>query len=126
MSNKPVYDFSSVDYEYDYAHEGERKIYYSRVLRKQDGQPYHFVDLVRVPPDADIGIHTHALDNQEMYIFITGHGSMHVDGEEFAVGPGSVVINRPGGTHGLINTGSEEMQIVVVEVPHQPNATPSP
>ena len=41
---------------------------------------------------------------------------MHLDGREFAVGPGNVVVNRPGGQHGLENTGRAALRLFVVEV----------
>jgi len=41
---------------------------------------------------------------------------MMLDGREFEVGPGDVVLNQPGGTHGLLNVGDEELRIVVIEV----------
>jgi mannose-6-phosphate isomerase-like protein (cupin superfamily) len=42
---------------------------------------------------------------------------MYLDGEEFEVEPGHVIVNRPGGTHGLKNIGNSELKLVVVEVP---------
>jgi len=41
---------------------------------------------------------------------------MKLDGQEFEVGPGHVILNGPGGTHGLRNIGDEELRIVVIEV----------
>ena len=41
---------------------------------------------------------------------------MELDGEVFEVGPGDVVMNRPGGTHGLKNVSGAELRLVVVEV----------
>jgi mannose-6-phosphate isomerase-like protein (cupin superfamily) len=72
--------------------------------------------LVRVPAGADIGLHTHAPDNEEMYIIVSGVGRMHVDGQEFIVGAGDVIVNRPGGSHGLVNVGETTLDLVVVEV----------
>lgn len=98
------------------AHDGSAPILSSRPLHGPDGSPWSFIDLVRVPVGADIGIHTHTADNEEMYIIISGTGRMHVDGEEFEVGPGDVIVNAPGGTHGLVNTGNSDLTLVVVEV----------
>jgi mannose-6-phosphate isomerase-like protein (cupin superfamily) len=70
-----------------------------------------------MPPAADIGRHTHSLDNEEIYIVISGHGLMCLDDHEFAVGPGHVIINRPGGTHALKNTGNTDLRLIVIEVP---------
>ena len=47
---------------------------------------------------------------------VSGKGLMTLDDREFEVGPGHVIVNRPGGTHGLKNIGAEELRIVVIEV----------
>ena len=41
---------------------------------------------------------------------------MRRDGEEFDVSPGDLIRNRPGGTHGLSNTGSQPLQLFVFQV----------
>jgi mannose-6-phosphate isomerase-like protein (cupin superfamily) len=41
---------------------------------------------------------------------------MELDGRIFDVGPGDVVMNQPGGTHGLKNVSDADLRIVVVEV----------
>ncbi|MFB7938046.1 cupin domain-containing protein [Streptomyces sp. NPDC056049] len=61
-----------------------------------------FIDLVVMPPGTSIGTHRHG-DDEETYVILSGRGRMVVDGEEFAVGPGDVVVNRPYGEHGLTN-----------------------
>jgi mannose-6-phosphate isomerase-like protein (cupin superfamily) len=75
----------------------------------------NFVDLTVVPVNSEIGIHAHALDNQEIYVIISSHAHMSLDGAEFSVGPGDVVINCPGGTHSLQNIGDSEVRMVVIE-----------
>ncbi|MFL5321526.1 MAG: cupin domain-containing protein [Myxococcaceae bacterium] len=86
---------------------------------ERSGAPLHFVDLTVLPPGADVGRHTHAKDNEELYVIISGRGRMQLDEREFEVGPGDVILNRPGGTHALTNTSNEELRIVVVEVSAQ-------
>ena len=41
---------------------------------------------------------------------------MHQDGAEFQVGPGSLVVNRAGGSHGLRNDGAVPLRLFVVEI----------
>ena len=41
---------------------------------------------------------------------------MTVDDRSFGVGPGDVIVNRPGGTHGLVNDGAGPLRLVVVDV----------
>ena len=42
---------------------------------------------------------------------------MYLEEDEFEVEPGHVIVNRPGGTHGLKNIGNTDLKIVVIEVP---------
>jgi mannose-6-phosphate isomerase-like protein (cupin superfamily) len=109
------------------AHGGTRPIRTRRVLTGSDserGTP-NFIDLTIVPPGADIGTHTHADDNKEIYVIVSGCGTMLVDGRRFAVSAGDVIVNRPGGTHGFWNTGASEVRMVVIEIPVRSNAPPA-
>ena len=117
MSTVRHFTFAGASFRHEVAHDGSAPIFSSRVF--EGTAPWSFVDLVRVPAGADIGIHTHERTNEEMYIVISGTGRMHVDGEEIVVNAGDVIVNRPGGTHGLVNTGSSTLELVVVEVPTQ-------
>lgn len=111
-----VLGFGSVRFEQSYAHGGRAPIRSHRAWTGTRSTPMNFLDLSIVPPGADIGLHTHTMDNEELYVVIAGRGRMTVDGVQFVVGPGDVVVNRPGGTHGLVNDGDEELRLVVVEL----------
>jgi mannose-6-phosphate isomerase-like protein (cupin superfamily) len=98
------------------AHGGEGRIGFLRVFDRHDfASPLHFVDYAVLPPGASIGRHTHGRD-EELYLVLAGTGTMHLDGREFRVGPGSVILNRAGGTHGLRNDSDQEIRLFVVEV----------
>jgi len=109
------YRFGSCTFERVRAHGGAREISFARVLQRAGG-PLRFIDLSVLAPGADIGPHTHADDNEELYVVVEGRGLMSLDGQEFEVEPGDVILNRPGGSHGLRNTGEQELRIVVIEV----------
>lgn len=111
------YDFESSTFQRVRAHGGEREISFSRVLER-NGDTLRFIDLSVLEPGADIGLHTHTEDNEELYVVVSGRGLMTLDDRQFEVGPGHVILNRPGGTHALRNTGDEPMRLVVVEVRH--------
>ncbi len=113
------FSFSDVDLEAVVAHGGDRSILTRRVLDETESNSCNFIDLTIVPPGSDIGVHTHSCDNEEIYVFLSGAGTMFVDGQSIAVGPGDVIVNRPGGTHGFRNTGTAEVRLVVIEVPVQ-------
>ena len=38
---------------------------------------------------------------------------MTIDGKSFDVGPGSAILTRPGSSHGLKQTGTEELVILI-------------
>ena len=108
--------FEKQDFKEVFAHGGARPILTRRVLDAAGGSACNFLDLTIVPPGGGIGLHTHRADNEEIYIVVTGCGEMEVDGRRFPVAPGDVIVNRPGGTHGLWNTGTASMKLVVIEV----------
>ncbi|KMO36364.1 hypothetical protein VQ02_15485 [Methylobacterium variabile] len=109
------HSFAAASLEEVTAHGGARPILTRRVVGRTDS--LNFIDLTVVPSGSDIGVHTHADDNEEIYVVVSGNATMRVDGRTIAVSPGDVVVNRPGGTHGLWNTGDEEVRLVVIEVP---------
>lgn len=98
------------------AHGGEGRIRFSRVWEPPTLRgPWRFVDYAELPPGTSIGEHTHG-DNEELYIILQGEGVMRLDGHEFRVRQGSLVLNRPGGTHGLRNDRPSPLKLLVVEV----------
>ena len=98
------------------AHGGEGQIRFRRLFEADAFHgPWHFVDYAIVPPGSSIGLHTHGAD-EELYLVLEGEGLMHRDGESFRVRPGSVIVNRPGGTHGLRNDTGHDLRLFVVEV----------
>ncbi len=109
-------ELNELPFEEVVAHEGDGRVLFNRVFSEDAFRgPWNFVDYAVLPPGASIGIHTHG-DNEELYLVLEGKGVMHLDGEEFCVGAGSVVLNRPGGTHGLRNNGDAPLKLFVVEV----------
>jgi uncharacterized cupin superfamily protein len=64
-------------------------------------------------PGAVIGEHRHKED-EEIYFVVDGHGTMIVDGEEFAIGPGDVSVCHRGHSHGIRNSVDGPMRLIVV------------
>lgn len=77
--------------------------------------PVRFVNHTVLPPGASIGSHRHG-DDEELYVVLSGTGRMTVDGTDFPVAAGDVVVNQPDGTHGLVNDSSTDLALLVVEV----------
>ncbi len=112
--------FETIAFNRVIAHGGSQPILTRRVLEAKMGTAVNFIDFTIVPAGSDIGVHTHD-DNEEMYIIISGEGEMEVYGQRRPVGPGHVIANRPGGSHGLRNTGETDIYMVVIEVPVSPS-----
>lgn len=98
------------------AHGGKGEVLYRRVAERQAGSTINFIDFTVVPAGVSIGTHRHGPDDEEIYIILEGTGVMTVDGVEVTVRAGDVVVNRPGGTHGLTNTGETPIKMAVIDV----------
>ncbi|HSS68116.1 MAG TPA: cupin domain-containing protein [Nocardioidaceae bacterium] len=107
-----VYAFDVDALEETVAHNGIGSVLAKRVLERESAS-LRFVDLVEVPPGSTIGRHRHGAD-QELYIAISGHSVIELDGRETLMGPGDVAINRSGGVHALTVIGDEPFRMVVV------------
>ncbi len=78
--------------------------------------PCNFIDYAEVPPDCSIGQHQHPCSEEEFYLIVGGDGEMQQDGEVFRVREGDLIRNKPGGTHGLVNVGSEPVKLFVINL----------
>lgn len=103
-------------------HGGEGMILAHRVFsRRPQGPGAEFVDLAVLPPGTSIGRHRHGAD-RETYIVLDGTGLMFLDGAQFRVGTGDVIVNRPFGEHGLVNDGTDDLRLLVFEELEEPKA----
>jgi mannose-6-phosphate isomerase-like protein (cupin superfamily) len=99
------------------AHGGEGLIRFARLAdRESIVGGCNFIDLAELPPGTSIGPHTHTESEEEFYLILQGLGEMTRNGETFAVEPGDLIRNPPGGTHSLRNTGAEALRIFVFEL----------
>lgn len=64
-----------------------------------------------LPPGASIGYHLQSID--EIYYVLSGTGTMQMNGETFPVKQGDAVLTRPGNSHGLLQTGKEDLVIFI-------------
>jgi len=63
-------------------------------------------------PGSAIGYHEQHKD--EIYYVISGTGELTMNGEKSEVGAGTAILTRPGNSHGLRQTGSEDLVIFIV------------
>jgi mannose-6-phosphate isomerase-like protein (cupin superfamily) len=99
------------------SHGGDGEIRFARVAAADAfAGGAHFVDYAELPPGTSIGRHRHADDEEELYLVLDGTGTMWRDGEQFGVTAGDLIRNRPGGEHGLCNTGTQPLRLFVIEL----------
>lgn len=63
-------------------------------------------------PGAAIGYHLQEED--EVYYILSGTGDMKMNGKTFTVQQGDAVLTRPGSSHGLTQTGKDDLTILIV------------
>lgn len=72
-----------------------------------------YASTITLEPGCSIGVHTHTGDS-EMYFIYDGSGT-YTDGDEtYPVQAGDVLFCRDGETHGIANTGSEDLRFVAI------------
>ena len=72
----------------------------------------HFVFRKRaLKPGSGIGYHEQHED--EVYYVLSGRGVMTLDGKLIDVGPGTAILTRPGSSHGLKQTGDEDLVVLI-------------
>lgn len=69
-------------------------------------------------PGSAIGYHLQEED--EVYYVLSGNGDMKMNGKTFAVQQGDAVLTRPGSSHGLTQTGKDDLTILIVYEKKQP------
>ena len=79
------------------------------------GNDHQSLAEARVAPGQSTILHRHRT-SEELYHVTAGRGEMTLDGERFEIGPGDIAGVHPGGSHGLKNTGTEDIHFIVVSV----------
>lgn len=77
---------------------------------KADGLKMVFRKRVLNPGSA-IGYHLQKED--EIYYVISGTGEMQMNGKSFPVKAGDAILTRPGSSHGLKQTGKDDLVIII-------------
>jgi mannose-6-phosphate isomerase-like protein (cupin superfamily) len=71
-------------------------------------------DYNRVPPGAEIGLHTHHV-TEEIYVVLSGRAEVYSGPTRIPVGPGDVAMIGRGGSHGVVNDSEQTLEFLVVE-----------
>jgi mannose-6-phosphate isomerase-like protein (cupin superfamily) len=97
-------------------HDGRGRGHNVRVFDQADfDTPLKFINYLEMEPGSSIGNHCHG-ENEEVYVVLSGSGVMIVNDERQPVKTGDIVLNKPGGQHGLENTSAETLKLLVFEV----------
>jgi mannose-6-phosphate isomerase-like protein (cupin superfamily) len=76
--------------------------------------PVREIGWLTLKPGDSVGFHKHEV-NEDVYVIVTGTGVFtDNDGKEYEVKPGDITIAREGQSHGLRNTGKEDLVIISV------------
>jgi mannose-6-phosphate isomerase-like protein (cupin superfamily) len=62
-------------------------------------------------PGSGIGYHRQTED--EIYYVLSGRGVMTLDGQQVEVGPGTAILTRTGSSHGLKQSGPDDLVILI-------------
>lgn len=78
-----------------------------------------------VPPGSSFGEHSHISDApfEEWYLCLDGEGIMTLDDKDYPFKPGDTTVCFAGGRHGVRNTGSQDLRLLVIAVGPPPAET---
>jgi mannose-6-phosphate isomerase-like protein (cupin superfamily) len=97
------------------SHGGKGTIEIQKMFKREDFKgAWDFALRVVMPPNSSMGLHEHGND-EEMYIILSGEGLMTIEGKEQAVGKGDMILNKPCGTHGLLNNSNENVELLIIQ-----------
>jgi mannose-6-phosphate isomerase-like protein (cupin superfamily) len=65
------------------------------------------------------GVGHHVQKEDEIYYVLSGTGTMTLDGKTVEITPGTAVLTRPGSSHSLKQTGTEDL-VVLINYEQQP------
>lgn len=72
--------------------------------------------IMSIPPGGEVGREIHKYTEQTLF-FLSGVGIGELNGKEFPIGPGDVVVVVPGTDHNFWNTGTSDLKIYTVYAP---------
>src|SRR5918995_1689108 len=70
------------------------------------------------------GVGHHVQKEDEIYYVLSGTGTMILDGKSVDITPGTAVLTRPGSSHSLKQTGTEDL-VVLINYEQQPRPAPA-
>jgi mannose-6-phosphate isomerase-like protein (cupin superfamily) len=78
---------------------------------------FNYTRDITIPVGTIIGIHSHEND-EELFFFISGTGTVTVNDKKRKVGPGTLVLISQGHSHGIANDGETDLRFFAANVKH--------
>jgi mannose-6-phosphate isomerase-like protein (cupin superfamily) len=78
----------------------------------------HSIVMLYLPPHAEMELHAH--ETEETYVILSGTGTMLRNGGNCDVGPGTFIYMPAWCDHGIKNTGTEMLTILLATSPPNP------
>jgi len=96
--------------------EGGANVPFARIFGQEDFESdFRWLDLCIVKPEAEIGIHSHHVDD-ELYLILKGNAVKIVNDQQANVRAGDAILLRCGGSHGLRNESDKEVHVLVIDL----------
>ncbi len=98
-------------------HDGHGALWGAVLLGEYDrvGSGFKMIHDNVIEPGASIGEHRHEGD-EEIYVILSGHGTMKIDGVVEPVEAGDICLTRSGHSHDLVNSDEGPMHLLVIGV----------
>jgi mannose-6-phosphate isomerase-like protein (cupin superfamily) len=96
---------------------GKGVIKYNKLFNSDDFKTKcKFVHYISIQPNSSIGYHDHRQNEEELYIFLKGDGSVCLNEEIIKTEPGDVVVFRDNDKHSIENMSDKNtLDILVVK-----------
>ena len=95
------------------AHKGKGRLFFRRMWNRDTFKTnWEFLDHCVLPPDTSIGRHQHNMI-EEVYYIVSGWGRATVNDDTWDVGPGEAIPCTLHDSHGLYNSGREDIELIV-------------
>jgi len=110
-----VRNFLDAEYVIERCHDGIGEIKNVELFKKTALlSALRFINYAEIPPGSSIGLHRHGND-EEVYVILSGTGTMTVDGKTRTVKEGDVVLNKPYCEHSLVNDSDNVLRALIFE-----------
>lgn len=80
------------------------------------GSRHLSVNWLEVPPGASEDLRSHE-ESEQVYVVVSGGGSMSATGDKQSLGQGDLVLIPPATDHSVANDGSETLVLVAIQSP---------